>query len=125
MAAKSRDTRTSGADEGSATTTTTLDLYCEKVLEIRETLAKYSEHVSPIWSFRSLIFTFLGEALERYTQQEELGSPSKGTIESLSRWLSQSNFGKSFLTGSFEDVWSSQRDTEDFMTFAPPAGLAA
>lgn len=36
MAAKPREIRTSGADDVSATTTT-LDLYCEKILEIRET----------------------------------------------------------------------------------------
>ena len=70
-------------------------------------------------------FHFLGEALDRYTQQERLRSPSKGTIESLSRLLSQINFGKSFLTGSFEDVWNSQRDTAEFMTSVPPAGLAS
>ncbi len=48
MAAKLRESKTSGGADGSTTTTTTMDLYCEKVLEIRETLAKYSEYVSPI-----------------------------------------------------------------------------
>ena len=47
MAAKPRENRKSGADDVSATTTT-LDLYCEKILEIRETLAKYSEYCPPV-----------------------------------------------------------------------------
>ena len=56
MAAKPRKTRTSGADDVSATATT-LDLYCEKILEIRETLAKYSEYCPPIRRIESHIFT--------------------------------------------------------------------
>ena len=70
-------------------------------------------------------FHFLGEALDHYTQQERLPPPSKSTIESLSQWLSQSDFGNSFLTGSFESVWNSQKDAEEFMSSVPPAGLAS
>ena len=47
MAAKPRESRTSDAD-GVTATTTIVDLYCEKILEIRETLTKYSEHIPPI-----------------------------------------------------------------------------
>lgn len=47
MAAKPREIKTSGAD-GVSATTTTMELYGEKMLEIRETLAKYSEYGSSI-----------------------------------------------------------------------------
>ena len=56
MAAKPREIRPSGPDDASATTTT-LDLYRVKILEIRETLAKYSEHVPSISRSESHIFT--------------------------------------------------------------------
>ncbi|KAF2102617.1 hypothetical protein NA57DRAFT_71605 [Rhizodiscina lignyota] len=84
---------------------TTADLYRDKMLEVRETLAKYNE------------------ALNAYALQEGLSAPRKETIKVYRDWLDREDLGASFLSGAFEDVWDPKSSTQDFVSFTPTHGL--
>ncbi|KAL9114907.1 MAG: hypothetical protein Q9227_001150 [Pyrenula ochraceoflavens] len=92
---------------GSSTDVTVSDLYCRKIIEIRETLAQYNQ------------------ALAHYREQERLPSPSKTTIKRLQTWLSRKDLGGAFLEGSIEHLWTPDSKPEDFMTFTSQQGALA
>lgn len=89
---------------------TVREKYCDKVLEIRETLAKYNQAVS------------------HWIQQEKLDSPPERTVRKQHEWLKRPGFGNSFLSGTTADAWKpaagDQFDSGKFMTVTPADNLS-
>lgn len=87
----------------------THDRYCNKVREIRETLAKYNE------------------ALAHYIRQEQLPSPPERAIRYQHEWLKRTDYGNSFLAGTTADAWEPRAGDkycqEDFLTFSSSEGI--
>ena len=62
-------------------------------------------------------------AIEAFSKQDQLPTPSRSLIRATQDWLSHEDFGDSFMLPT-EMVWNPERSNEDFLTLTRSEGLS-